>query len=80
MLIWLGIADTDKLAVCPLRIDHSQGRYMTEATIAPIHTLSANASIPTPQPVHYRPMFASFGSSLHATRTSTNTAECVALA
>ncbi|MGR6620116.1 urease subunit alpha [Pseudomonas rhodesiae] len=27
----------------------------------------ANASIPTPQPVHYRPMFASFGSSLHVT-------------
>jgi len=27
----------------------------------------ANASIPTPQPVHYRPMFASFGSSLRAT-------------
>ncbi|MBI6767779.1 urease subunit alpha [Pseudomonas syringae] len=27
----------------------------------------ANASIPTPQPVHYHPMFASFGSSLHAT-------------
>ncbi|GFM56733.1 urease subunit alpha [Pseudomonas capsici] len=27
----------------------------------------ANASIPTPQPVHYRPMFASHGSSLHAT-------------
>jgi len=27
----------------------------------------ANASIPTPQPVHYRPMFASFGGSLHAT-------------
>lgn len=27
----------------------------------------ANASIPTPQPVHYRPMFASFGSSRHAT-------------
>ncbi|RAU43169.1 MULTISPECIES: urease subunit alpha [unclassified Pseudomonas] len=26
----------------------------------------ANASIPTPQPVHYRPMFASFGSALHA--------------
>ena len=26
-----------------------------------------NGSIPTPQPVHYRPMFASFGSSLHAT-------------
>ncbi|SDT89163.1 urease. Metallo peptidase. MEROPS family M38 [Pseudomonas pohangensis] len=26
----------------------------------------ANASIPTPQPVHYRPMFASFGGSLHA--------------
>jgi urease alpha subunit len=26
----------------------------------------ANASIPTPQPVHYRPMFASYGSSLHA--------------
>jgi len=25
-----------------------------------------NASIPTPQPVHYRPMFASFGGSLHA--------------
>lgn len=24
-----------------------------------------NASIPTPQPVHYRPMFASFGRSLH---------------
>ncbi|MED5606175.1 urease subunit alpha [Pseudomonas sp. JH-2] len=27
----------------------------------------ANASIPTPQPVHYRPMFASFGGSHHAT-------------
>ncbi|VVO33372.1 Urease subunit alpha [Pseudomonas fluorescens] len=27
----------------------------------------ANASIPTPQPVHYRPMFASFGGSLRAT-------------
>ena len=27
----------------------------------------ANASIPTPQPVHYRPMFASYGGSLHAT-------------
>ncbi|MGE1175170.1 MULTISPECIES: urease subunit alpha [Pseudomonas] len=27
----------------------------------------ANASIPTPQPVHYRPMFASHGGSLHAT-------------
>ena len=26
-----------------------------------------NASIPTPQPVHYRPMFASFGSACHAT-------------
>ncbi len=26
----------------------------------------ANASIPTPQPVHYRPMFASHGGSLHA--------------
>ena len=27
-----------------------------------------NASIPTPQPVHYRPMFASFGRSLHRER------------
>ncbi|MCU1718263.1 urease subunit alpha [Pseudomonas sp. 5P_3.1_Bac2] len=27
----------------------------------------ANASIPTPQPVHYRPMFASYGGSLSAT-------------
>ncbi len=27
----------------------------------------ANASIPTPQPVHYRPMFASFGRSLSST-------------
>ncbi|AMB81284.1 MULTISPECIES: urease subunit alpha [Pseudomonas] len=26
-----------------------------------------NASIPTPQPVHYRPMFASYGGSRHAT-------------
>ena len=26
-----------------------------------------NASIPTPQPVHYRPMFASFGSALART-------------
>jgi urease subunit alpha len=26
-----------------------------------------NASIPTPQPVHYRPMFASFGKALHRT-------------
>ncbi|WP_426150344.1 urease subunit alpha [Pseudomonas sp. DC3000-4b1] len=27
----------------------------------------ANASIPTPQPVHYRPMFASYGGARHAT-------------
>ena len=27
----------------------------------------ANASIPTPQPVHYRPMFASYGRALHST-------------
>ncbi len=27
----------------------------------------ANASIPTPQPVHYRPMFGSYGGMLHAT-------------
>ncbi len=26
----------------------------------------ANASIPTPQPVHYRPMFGSYGGALHA--------------
>ncbi|MBX3636110.1 MAG: urease subunit alpha, partial [Rubrivivax sp.] len=26
-----------------------------------------NASIPTPQPMHYRPMFGSFGGALHAT-------------
>ncbi len=26
-----------------------------------------NASIPTPQPVHYRPMFGAFGSACHAT-------------
>jgi urease subunit alpha len=29
-----------------------------------------NASIPTPQPVHYRPMFAGFGRSLQASRIS----------
>jgi urease subunit alpha len=27
-----------------------------------------NASIPTPQPVHYRPMFAAYGGARHATR------------
>jgi urease subunit alpha len=27
-----------------------------------------NASIPTPQPVHYRPMFGALGGALHATR------------
>ena len=27
-----------------------------------------NASIPTPQPVHYRPMFGAFGKALHARR------------
>jgi urease subunit alpha len=27
----------------------------------------ANASIPTPQPVHYRPMFAAFGRAIGAT-------------
>ena len=26
-----------------------------------------NASIPTPQPVHYRPMFGSYGAAVHAT-------------
>ncbi|WP_370980628.1 urease subunit alpha [Agaribacterium sp. ZY112] len=29
-----------------------------------------NASIPTPQPVHYRPMFAAFGKALHETSLS----------
>ena len=29
-----------------------------------------NASIPTPQPVHYRPMFASFGKSVHNSAVS----------
>jgi urease subunit alpha len=29
-----------------------------------------NASIPTPQPVHYRPMFASLGAANHATSVS----------
>jgi urease subunit alpha len=29
-----------------------------------------NASIPTPQPVHYRPMFGSFGAARHATSVS----------
>ena len=29
-----------------------------------------NASIPTPQPVHYRPMFGSFGAARHATSTT----------
>lgn len=28
----------------------------------------ANASIPTPQPVHYRPMFGAYGKACHATR------------
>lgn len=27
-----------------------------------------NASIPTPQPVHYRPMFGAYGSAMHSTR------------
>ncbi len=35
-------------------------------TIALAAMGDANASIPTPQPVHYRPMFGSFGGSLHA--------------
>ncbi|MCB1775617.1 MAG: urease subunit alpha, partial [Gammaproteobacteria bacterium] len=26
-----------------------------------------NASIPTPQPVHYRPMFGAYGAAMHAT-------------
>jgi urease subunit alpha len=30
----------------------------------------ANASIPTPQPVHYRPMFGAFGKACHATAVS----------
>jgi urease subunit alpha len=30
----------------------------------------ANASIPTPQPVHFRPMFAAFGGARHATSVS----------
>jgi len=29
-----------------------------------------NASIPTPQPVHYRPMFGAYGKALHATAVS----------
>jgi len=36
-------------------------------TIASSLMGDANASIPTPQPVHYRPMFASYGGSRHAT-------------
>jgi urease subunit alpha len=34
-------------------------------TIAMAAMGDANASIPTPQPVHYRPMFGSYGGSLH---------------
>jgi urease subunit alpha len=34
-------------------------------TIAHAAMGDPNASIPTPQPVHYRPMFGSFGRSLH---------------
>jgi urease subunit alpha len=33
-----------------------------------------NASIPTPQPVHYRPMFASFGKALNTSVTFVSTA------
>ena len=39
-------------------------------TIAAAAMGDPNASIPTPQPVHYRPMFASFGKSLAASSVS----------
>jgi urease subunit alpha len=35
--------------------------------IAAVPMGDPNASIPTPQPVHYRPMFAAFGKALHTT-------------
>jgi len=38
--------------------------------IAMTHMGDANASIPTPQPVHARPMFGAFGSAIHATSFS----------
>ncbi len=39
-------------------------------TIAAAAMGDPNASIPTPQPVHYRPMFGGFGRSLEASRVS----------
>jgi urease subunit alpha len=39
-------------------------------TIAAAPMGDPNASIPTPQPVHYRPMFGAFGGSLQASSVS----------
>ena len=47
-------------------------------TIASAPMGDPNASIPTPQPVHYRPMFAAFGKSL--TRSSVTFVSRAALA
>jgi len=37
-----------------------------------------NASIPTPQPVHYRPMFGSYAGALHATSVTFTSAAALA--
>ena len=41
------------------------GAFSRERGIAAAAMGDPNASIPTPQPVHYRPMFAAFGGALH---------------
>ncbi|MBP0013398.1 MAG: hypothetical protein J7540_08930, partial [Roseofilum sp. SID2] len=58
MILTAGGIDSHIHFICPQQI---------ETAIAYAQMGDRNASIPTPQPVHMPPMFASFGSALSAT-------------
>lgn len=67
----IGSVEIDKLADLvlwkPAFFDAKPAMVLKGGMIAAAAMGDPNASIPTPQPVHYRPMFAAFGGALAAT-------------
>ena len=71
---YVGSIEVDKLADLvlwkPMFFGVKPDLVLKYGSIAAAAMGDPNASIPTPQPVHYRPMFAGFGRSLEASRVS----------
>ena len=71
---YVGSIEVDKLADLvlwkPMFFGVKPDLVLKCGSIAAAAMGDPNASIPTPQPVHYRPMFAGFGRSLEASRVS----------